>query len=308
MALPIPPELKRITPFVRRAEELDNDSQPKSRLIAYYCRQYAVELALPLLKTAKDPASKSTLLAIMSSLETEKAAVGDAFTKVEAYSVTRDFSNGVLRQADRSYATIYAANVRDYGKGKGIARSYYAAGVFFDVLGLFETSGVEEAVLEKELIEQRRKYCKWRAALILNAAKKGEDLPVPVAEEEEGGEGDDDAMEEEKEEETKGGETKSGGDEKDDFDIPEAPTGRPPESAPVFEPTPPPASAPAPAPAPSPGKQRGSWFGGGGKASAPSKAAVADAIELAKFAVAALEGKEIDLARKRLKDALACLG
>lgn len=150
----------------------------------------------------------------MSSLETEKAAVGDAFTKVEAYSVTRDFSNGVLRQADRSYATIYAANVRDYGKGKGVARSYYAAGVFFDVLGLFETSGVEEAVLEKELIEQRRKYCKWRAALILNAAKKGEDLPVPVAEEEEGGEGDDDAMEEEKEEETKGGETKSGGDEK----------------------------------------------------------------------------------------------
>ena len=187
-------------------------SQPKSRLIAYYCRQYAVELALPHLKTAKDPASKSTLLAIMSSLETEKAAVGDAFTKVEAYAVTRDFSNGVLRQADRSYAAVYALNVRDYGKAKGVARSYYAAGVFFDVLGLFETSGVDEAVLEKELIEQRRKYCKWRAALILNAAKKGEDLPEPVADEEEEGE-DDDAMEED-DEETKGGETKTDGDGK----------------------------------------------------------------------------------------------
>ena len=58
---------------------------------------------------------------------------------------------------------------------------------------------------------------------------------------------------------------------------------------------------------PSPAKQRGSWFGGG-KKDGPSKAAVADAVELAKFAIAALEGKEIDLARKRLKDALACLG
>ena len=92
--------------------------QPKSRLIAYYCRQYAVELALPLLKSAKDPAAKTTLLAIMSTLETEKTAVGDAFTKVEAYAVTRDFSNAVLSQADRSYAATFAADKRDYAKAK----------------------------------------------------------------------------------------------------------------------------------------------------------------------------------------------
>ena len=40
MALSIPAELKRITQFVRRAEELDGDrSRAESRLVAYYCRQ-----------------------------------------------------------------------------------------------------------------------------------------------------------------------------------------------------------------------------------------------------------------------------
>lgn len=162
---------------------------------------------------------------------------------------------------------------------QGVARSYYAAGVFFDVLGMFEASGVEEASLEKELIEQRRKYCKWRAALILSAAKKGEDLPEPVAEEMEDGVGGGDEGVEVKEEETKEEETKMS-EEKDDFGIPEAPSGGMPNVAPVFIPSePPPPAYPSP---PKQEQKRGSWFGGAKRGGDPSKAAVADAIELSK--------------------------
>jgi len=130
--LPIPPELKRIIPFIRRAEELDSDkTQPATRLVAYYCRQYAIETGLPLMSTS--PAAKATLLAVMSSLEEEKELVGEAFSKVEAYSVTRDFSLKILLSADEQYKAVYRNNQRDYVKAKNLARSYYAAGNFFDV-------------------------------------------------------------------------------------------------------------------------------------------------------------------------------
>ena len=77
MPLSIPPELKKLTPFVRRAEELDKDkSSPESRLVAYYCRQYAVHTGIPL---ATSPPGKACLGGLLSHLEGEKAAI-DNFT------------------------------------------------------------------------------------------------------------------------------------------------------------------------------------------------------------------------------------
>ena len=43
--LEIPPELKKCTQFIRRAEELDKDkSRPESRLVAFYCRQVSLSI------------------------------------------------------------------------------------------------------------------------------------------------------------------------------------------------------------------------------------------------------------------------
>ncbi|GMH64701.1 hypothetical protein TrVE_jg8505 [Triparma verrucosa] len=290
--LTIPPELKKITAFIRRAEELDNDkTQATSRLIAYYCRQWAVELSLPILKTSTDPLSKSTLLSIMSSLETEKSSVGDAFTKVEAYTVCRDFAQKVLSSADASYASVYALSSVDYPSAKNCARSYFAAGVFFDVLAVFENASVEEAIIEKDDISSRRKYAKWRASLILSASKNGEELPEPVVEDND---------------ETKSEDNKSVADykpseEKYDVDIPPAPTGSVGSTEEVKESTPPPVYSPDPVPA------RSSWFSSKSDKGKPSKASVSDAIELTKFAMKALEEKEIEIARERLMQALECL-
>ena len=91
-------------------------SQPASRLIAYYCRQYAIELALPALKTSKDPAAQDTAIAIMSELEKEKKDVGEAFSMYESYTVVRNFAVKVLQDSDSRYEPVFAANKRDYDK------------------------------------------------------------------------------------------------------------------------------------------------------------------------------------------------
>jgi len=88
---------------------------------------------------------------------------------------------------------------------------------------------------------------------------------------------------------------------------------QPPPPAPT-----PPAPAPKPAPAPA---QAPSWHGsktnggtgGGGwgsnaKKGRVSKEAFSDATELTKFALAALENKDADLAAERLRQALEAIG
>jgi len=169
-------------------------------------------------------------------------------------------------------------------------------------MSIFENGDVEEAGLEQEMNENKRKYCKWRASEILKAVKSGSDLPQPVDEEEE--------AKEEEEEEEKGEAKSEAKDALDDFGIPEAPVGRRDTgvggdfktmdvddvpSAPVYTP------APTPAPAAS-----SSWF----SKKAPgrvSNESVADATELTTFALAALKTKDVDLARQRLKEALQAL-
>jgi len=322
----IPLALKSIKPYIKRAEELDNDrSRPASRIVAYYCRQYALELAIPLLKETKDAKAQECAMNIMNSLEEEKKAVGEAFSKNESYSIIRDFATSVLEGGDKHYDSIYSANARNYGAAKVVARTYYAAGCFFDVLSIFEQSNVDEAVLELEGNTMKRKYCKWRASEILKAVKNGSDLPEPVKED---GEEDEAKGDEEKEEDLSPAAPAAppaapssppqSKEAEDPFGIPEAPSSTPSTvaeskiSPPDYDDVPPPvfkpsAPAPSPAPAPAPAPAKTGWFGSKKSSSTTSKESIADAIELSKFAIAALEGKEIDIAKQRLQQALACL-
>ena len=44
-----PPCFKQATPFIKRAEELDQAaSRPEAPLIAYYCRMYAMDVCMSL--------------------------------------------------------------------------------------------------------------------------------------------------------------------------------------------------------------------------------------------------------------------
>jgi len=348
MPLAIPPELKKVSPYVRRAEELDKDqSSPESRLVAYYCRQYAVVTGIPL--AGSSPAAKTCLGHLLGNLEAEKPAM-DNFTREEAAFLSRKFATRVFDKADGEDRMGMA--------NKNTAKTFYAAATFLQILEQFYDDGDES----EERADDRKRivYAKWKATEILKALKEGrepapggygeeepedeeeeESEPVkkqdaPVVETVEENEDEDDSEPMEKEEDVyvppppvpmpppqPEEESESEDDVEDegtevqlgpppaypgesDKDKSTARTDRPPVT---FD-LPPPVAAERPLPPPKK-KSSGGMFGlmkknkKGGKV---SKTQFADAAELTRFALAAIEDKDADVATERLQQAIAALG
>jgi len=343
-ALQIPPELKKITPFIRRAEELDKDkSSPESRLVAYYLRQYAVLQGIPLSSTSSD--AKTCLGTLLEHLEAEKPAM-DNFTKEEAAFLCRQFANKIFDKAD--------AEDRSGAANKNTARTFYAAGSFLQILEQFypeEDEGDDALATERAEDRKRIIYVKWKATEILKAVKEGR-TPTP------GGYGEDtesdptnDSTEKKTEDAPTTVETvQEDDDEEEEEETVEVPLPPiqpidplpPPPREPSLSPPPPaypgpntddnvsppppsyaasapqpplqydlpPPVQPAPLPAPAPATNKGGFLGFGKKKTGGkvSKAQLNDARELTRFALAALEDKNDDLAAQRLQDALRALG
>ncbi|KAL3673325.1 hypothetical protein V7S43_001041 [Phytophthora oleae] len=158
----VPPTFKTLLPFIRRAEELDRDtSRPESKLIAYYCRQYAMELGIKLRENDASNDATDYLLSLMDRLEDEKNKLPD-FTQEEGKEICEDFAMEIFSKADDEDRAGMA--------NKSTARTFYAAGTFFDILNQF--GDISEDVVEK------RRYCKFKAATILKAIKEGK-TPTP---------------------------------------------------------------------------------------------------------------------------------
>lgn len=173
MPLNIPPELKKITQFIRRAEELDRDkSSPESRVVAYYCRQHAVSQGIPLATSAL---GKKCLGEILNTLETEKKAMS-VFTKGESKLICRKFADKIFDNAD--YADRFG------NADKNTAKSFYAAATFYEILQQFyppsRDDDDDETEKSPDQVEEDRKrvYCKWKATEILKAIKEGR-KPTP---------------------------------------------------------------------------------------------------------------------------------
>lgn len=169
--LVIPPELKKITQFIRRAEELDRDvKRPESRLVAYYCRQYAVCVGITLSKSGD---ATKCLGEILTALESEKEAMS-VFSTEESRLICRNFALDVFDKAD--------AQDRSGNTGKNTAKTFYAAAVFLEILQHFnETKENEDEELgeksEMEVEEDKKRiYSKWKATEILKAIKEGREI------------------------------------------------------------------------------------------------------------------------------------
>ena len=182
MAPSVPTSLKKIKVFLARAEELDRDAarNPESRVVAYNLRQYAVQVGISL---ANDADSKKCLGDILSELEKEKVPMS-VFNNAEHWKICRKMADKVFDKAD--------SEDRGGVANKGTAKSFYAAGTFYEICQQFYKKNVEEETDEtlemREEEEQRRLYCKWKATEILNAIKEGR-TPTPggYQQEEEGG-------------------------------------------------------------------------------------------------------------------------
>jgi vacuolar protein sorting-associated protein VTA1 len=344
MPLTIPAELKKITPYVRRAEELDRDKgNPESRLVAYYCRQYAVHIGIPLTHSAE---SKKCLGAILGDLEAEKVAMSN-FTRDESKFLCRQFADKIFNKADGEDRLGMAS--------KTTARTFYAASSFFEILQQFYEKG--EVSEEREEEKKRIIYAKWKSAEILKAFKEGRQPTsggygeTEVEDEVESEEEEEEKEEKETHEKSNGApeviaippppmpppvetvQEDEGSEEEQDFneegtevellgpppafpgvtipvedfvaDSPPPSVDRPPIAAPIYKP-PTPVSKPEP-------KKSASFFGMGKKkatssVSKVSKQALADSVELTNFALVALQNKDAELGATRLKQALAALG
>lgn len=171
MPLAIPPELKPITAYIRRSEELDADkSDPQNQNISYYCRTYAMEKAMQL-RGAGSEGITTFLLALMQDLEARKAIPGNSLPSAEAKCLCEAYAVGIFHRADEDDRSG-DPNHRE------VARTFYNAQTFFDIIEQF-------GPLDEELASKRT-YSKWKATEIMKALKEGR-TPAP------GGYGGDDA-------------------------------------------------------------------------------------------------------------------
>lgn len=309
MAMKIPGELKKITQYIRRAEELSKSTHqtPETLIVAFHCRQHAVQTGIPLASTSE---AKQCLGDILSILEENRPKMGN-FSKDEKYKICRDWAMKIFDKADQED--------RAGNSNKGTARTFYASASFLDILKQFQT---EEQLEDDEAIEEQKKsfYAKWKATDILKAIKEGREVKAGGYGEDGPDNKDDDDEEVESPKIDEGTEVDVDGSTRN---IIPPPPPYPVDSAaflpPPVAPTklPPPIAAPPqqddessedeePAPAPT---FMSSIFGTGGSSNKKySKAVMTDAKELTSFALKALEEKDGDLAVERLKQALQCLG
>lgn len=326
MPLALPAELKKVTPYIRRAEELDRDkANPESRLVAYYCRQYAVHTGISL---AQSPASKTALGTILNDLEKEKVAMS-AFTREESKFLCTQFAEKIFQKAD--------AEDRAGLADKNTAKSFYAAASFIEILQQFYTDDDESEEREEE--RKRIVYSKWKATEILKAFKEGR-RPTPGGYGEQSDDAPTEIIEEAQPPSTRPPppftpsmpssppSTQTSGPvpiappdsyEEEGTEVPfdiGPPPAYPAPSAPaavesreVFVPLPPPVPPPE---RESPAKKANNIFAAfgmsNGRAGGVTKEMLADAKELTRFALAALESKDDDLAATRLEQALKALG
>ncbi|KAH7916430.1 Vta1 like-domain-containing protein [Hygrophoropsis aurantiaca] len=158
---PISPELKSITPFLQRADELVK----KEPVIAYWCAYYAAQVGISL--KAKDNASRNLLLELLGALEHLKSDIG-ANDAVDSEAVSaayvENFAVKVFRMADDED--------RDGEATRSTAKKFLAAANFFEVLKVFPKSEQSEST------EGKIKYAKWKAADIAKAYREGR-RPTP---------------------------------------------------------------------------------------------------------------------------------
>jgi len=166
----VPDSLKTVTPYVRRAIEVEKTGDPRAYVVAYYCRTHAMEQALALSKDGRREADVQTfLIKMMNQLEESKRQHPDLSDSARSEEIVEGFAVEKLAEAEEEYLNELA--------DKNTARRYYAAASFFEVLTAFR----EDKVLD-EATKKQSLFAKWRATNILKALKNGE-RPVPTEEE-----------------------------------------------------------------------------------------------------------------------------
>ncbi|KAI9278037.1 Vta1 like-domain-containing protein [Sporodiniella umbellata] len=150
----IPAELKYISPYIQRGQELSQ----REPVIAYYAQFYAARLAL-----SKGPRTKETneyLSHLLDSLEAQKKTIGENETitnDLVGYAHVENFALKIFLNADNEDRAGKAS--------KKTAKTFLAASIFLELLKTF-------GELDPE-VEAKIKYAKWKATDITKALRDG---------------------------------------------------------------------------------------------------------------------------------------
>ncbi|RDX50470.1 DUF605-domain-containing protein [Lentinus brumalis] len=163
---PIPPELKAITPYLQRADEL----QKNDPVVSYWCAYYAAQQGIAL--KVKDSAARHFLFDLLGLLERMKTDLGpnDAVHDEPASAAyVENFALRVFAGADNEDRS---GNIT-----RNTARKFLVAANFLEILRTFDS---EKAAIDLPAIEEKIKYAKWKAADISKAIREGR-KPTPGA-------------------------------------------------------------------------------------------------------------------------------
>ncbi|KAI8883633.1 DUF605-domain-containing protein [Backusella circina FSU 941] len=155
----IPAELKFISPFIQRGQELTT----RDPVTSYYAYYYAVTLALG--KGQKNEEAKMYLSHILDELEKQKRSLegNEAITDdLVGYAHVENFALKIFINADNEDRAGKAS--------KKTAKTFLAASVFLEILKTFGEIDPE--------VEGKIKYAKFKAADIMKALREGR-TPTP---------------------------------------------------------------------------------------------------------------------------------
>ncbi|KDR85472.1 hypothetical protein GALMADRAFT_362969 [Galerina marginata CBS 339.88] len=158
---PVPPELKAVTPYLQRAEELKNQDP----IVSYWCAYYAAQVGISL--KARSAAARDLLLALLGALEHMKSDIG-ASDAIDIESVSsayvENFALKVFANADNEDRSGRAT--------RSTAKKFLAAANFLEILKTFPKTDISESN------EDKIRYAKWKAADIAKAYREGR-KPIP---------------------------------------------------------------------------------------------------------------------------------
>jgi vacuolar protein sorting-associated protein VTA1 len=149
-----PNSLKPILPYLQRAIDFEN----KAPLVAFYCRTYAVQLGIELIKQPNIPDREQAtnyVIDVMNKLERDKQVLHP--NAEEGRATVELFALKIFKKADDQDRAGQHTEV--------VAKMFHASYFLMEVIKQF--GELSEDILEKQ------KYAKWKAAEIKRALRTG---------------------------------------------------------------------------------------------------------------------------------------
>lgn len=170
MSTLVPPELlKQVKPYLTLATQLD---QKGEKAVAYYCRFYALQHAMNINKTDKECKKfLGQLMDIIEKTKSQNKSDESIASELVGQAKVEELALRLFEKADE--------DDRNSNFHKNLVKSFYSAGLLFDVLSFF-------GELSEDLVAKKQ-YAKHKAMYLNKCFQAGETpIPGPLVSNEEG--------------------------------------------------------------------------------------------------------------------------